>query len=161
MPGFTFLTYCIAWREGCGLGGDREVCRSCIKPITISTIQRPSEEKASMRCQHTAGITARLPQGQSSTEKPLAPWLSGLRLKEAFGVPPRIPTLELTVCRRHIAATQSHHLRWPNCCLSSKSFPPSATTVVFMSPFGQALCWLGLREDMYTIPVKKIPLFEL
>lgn len=35
MPGFTFMTSCNAWGEGCGLAGDQEVCGSWIKQVTV------------------------------------------------------------------------------------------------------------------------------
>jgi len=152
MPGLTFLTNSSAWGEGCGLGEDWEVWSSWIKQVTISTVQRPSEGKASTRCQHAVEITARLPQGRRATEKLLAPRLPDLKLPEAVGVPPRSSTQELTGCCRRTAAAWGHHLQRPNCCLSPKSFPPSATTVVFVAPFGQTvvLAWFKRRAIQYS-----------
>lgn len=55
------------------LRGRPAVCRSSIKQVTISTVQRPFEEKTSRSCQHAAVITAWLPPAQRSAEKPPAP----------------------------------------------------------------------------------------
>lgn len=141
MPGFTFLTYCNAWWEGCGLGGDQEVCRSWIKQVTMSTVQRPFEEKAISAnrllwllhdCHRDGGVLKnhRCPYQTSS-------WR-------------RLLEFHLGTTRFHLAV-QGHHVQWPNCCLSPKSFPPSATTVVFMAPFQQTvmLAWFKRRAVEY------------
>lgn len=55
------------------LKGRPAVCRSWIKQVTISTVQRPFEEKTSASCEHAAVITARLPPAQRGAAKPPAP----------------------------------------------------------------------------------------
>lgn len=124
---------------------------------SISTVQRPFDKQASVRCQHAAAMTAQGLQGQRDPEKPPVPHLSDLQLKEALGVPPRSSQgATITLQPRRATASEAS-----TCCSSPKSFPPSATAVVFVAPFGQMVVLLGLREELYSLTARKIPLIEL
>lgn len=55
------------------LRGRPAVCRSWIKQVTISAVQRPFEEKIGASCKHADVITTQLPPAQRRAEKPPAP----------------------------------------------------------------------------------------